>query len=360
MAVTLNHIAEKAKVSVTTVSRVLNNKNKKYRISDETQKLVLKTAKALNYRPNELARGLRLKKTHTIGLVVPDISNPFFASVTRIIQTSAYKSGYSLIVCNTDENFKSEIEQVELLRSKGVDGFIIMPVGVDSRHIKELKNDNIPLVLLDRCFDDIKTNSVVVDNYLGAYNAIEHLVKYGHTRIAIIQGLLNTSTNNERVKGYKDILTKYGITIDQRLIVGKDFRKENGYVETKLLLNLESPPTAIFTFSDLITIGALQAIVEEGLSIPEDISLVAFDDTEFAPFLMAPLTAVSQPKELMGEIAVKMLIEEIKAKGKLEKKRITLKPKLIIRNSVRPIAGPQKVINANNFNMSESLKASKI
>lgn len=349
MAVTLNDIAKKAKVSVTTVSRVLNNKNKKYRISDETQKLILKAAKSLNYRPNEVARGLRLKKTHTIGLIVPDISNPFFASVTRIIQTSAYKSGYSLIVCNTDENLKTEIEQVNLLRGKGVDGFIIMPVGTDSRHIKELKNDSIPLVLLDRCFDDIKTNSVVVDNYTGAYNAIEHLVKYGHKRIAIIQGLPNTYTNNARVKGYKDVLAKYGIPVDSKLIVGKDFRKENGYVETKILLNLEDSPTAIFTSSDLITIGALQAITEENLSIPDDISIVAFDDTEFAPYLISPLTSVNQPKELMGEIAVKILIEEIKAKGKLEKKRIILKPELVVRKSVRPIAVQKNLAEANSY-----------
>ena len=345
MAVTLDDIAKKAKVSVTTVSRVLNSKNKKYRISDETQKRVLKAAGMLHYRPNELARGLRLKKTHTIGLIVPDISNPFFASVTRIIQTSAYKLGYSLIVCNTDENIKTEVEQVELLRSKGIDGFIIMPVGVYSKHIQALIADQVPFVLLDRSFDDIKINSVVVDNYSGAYNAIEHLVKYGHRRIAIIQGLANTYTNNARVKGYMDVLTSYGIPIDQKLIVGKDFRKENGYVETKLLLNLENPPTAIFTSSDLITLGALQAIMEEELNIPDDISLVAFDDTEFAPFLVTPLTSVNQPKELMGEISVKILIEDIRAKGKMEKKRITLKPELIIRKSVRPIAGPQSMIN---------------
>lgn len=334
MAATINDIAAKAHVSVSTVSRVLSKQAKKYRISKNTEQLVLKTAKELNYRPNHIARGLRLKKTQTIGLLVPDISNPFFAYVTRIIQTFAYRIGYSLIVCNTDENIKTEIEQIELLRSKGVDGFIIMPVGVKYNHLEELLYDNIPLVLLDRCFDELETNSVVVNDYKGAFEAVEHLLAFGHKRIAIVQGLANTYTNSARVKGYKDALMKYKIPIDEDLIVGNDFRKENGYIETKILLKLENPPTALFTTSDLITIGALQAITEEGYKIPDNISIVSFDDTDFAPFLSAPLTAVSQPKELMGEVAVKLLIEDMKNKGQKEKKRIVLDSKLIVRNSV--------------------------
>jgi LacI family transcriptional regulator len=334
MAVTINDIAAKANVSVSTVSRVLSKQAKKYRISKNTEQLVLRTAKELNYRPNHIARGLRLKKTQTIGLVVPDISNPFFAYVTRVIQTFAYSAGYSLIVCNTDENIKTEVEQIELLRSKGVDGFIIMPVGVKYDHLEELLYDNIPIVLLDRCFDELQTNSVVVNDYKGAFQAVEHLLAYGHKRIAIVQGLANTYTNSARLKGYKDALAKYNIPLDENFIVGNDFRKENGYIETKILLKLENPPTAIFTTSDLITIGALQAITEEGCKIPDNISLVSFDDTDFAPFLSAPLTAVSQPKELMGEVAVKLLIEDMKSKGQKEKKRIVLDPKLIIRSSV--------------------------
>ena len=334
MAVTINDIASKANVSVSTVSRVLSKQVKKYRISKDTEQLVLKAAKELNYRPNHIARGLRLKKTQTIGLIVPDISNPFFAYVTRMIQTFAYGVGYSLIVCNTDENLKTEIEQIELLRSKGVDGFIIMPVGVKYDHLAELLYDNIPLVLLDRCFDELQTNSVVINDYKGAFEAVEHLLDYGHRRIAIIQGLPNTYTNSARLKGYKDALAKYNIPLDENLIVGNDFRKENGYIETKILLKLENPPTAIFTTSDLITLGALQAISEEGYKIPDDISIVAFDDTDFAPFLSAPLTAVSQPKELMGEVAVKLLIEDMNSKGQKEKKRIVLEPKLIVRNFV--------------------------
>jgi LacI family transcriptional regulator len=339
MSVTLKDIAVKAGVSVSIVSRILNNQAKKYRISPVTEARVLKAARELNYRPNQLARGLRMKKTHTIGLIVPDISNPFFAHIARVIQKQAYQEGYSLLVCNTDENINTEMEQIDIMRSRRLDGFIIMPVGVTHDHIDDLLANTIPLVLLDRCFDDCDTHSVVVDNYLGACQAVEHLTNLGHEQIAIIQGLPNTYTNNARVNGYKDILKKKHIAVDESLIVGNDFRKENGYTETKFLLKLQVPPTAIFTTSDLITLGALQAIYEENLKIPEDISIVAFDDIDFAPYLLTPLTAVEQPKELMGEVAVKLLIDDINDKGKTLKKRIVLKPKLVIRKSVHNRTG---------------------
>ncbi len=345
MTKTLNDIAKAAGVSVSTVSRVVNNKTEKYRISNKTKKLVIETAKKLNYRPNELARGLRLKKTHTIGLIVPDIANPFFSQVTRIIQTKAYQLGYSLIVCNTDENVETEIAQIELLRSKGIDGFILMPVGSDSDHIKKLLNSNFPIVLLDRCFDELRTNSVVVDNYKAAYNATEYLLKNGHRKIAIIQGIPRTYTSNARLNGYLDALKSFNVKIDEQYIVGKDFRRENGYIETKLLLNLEKPPTAIFTTSDLITLGALQAIFEERNLIPNDISIVSFDDIDFGPYLISPLTAVSQPKEMMGEMAVKLLLEDIKLKGKSEKKRIVLPAELIVRKSVRMLNKDEELLS---------------
>lgn len=334
LAITLKDIAEKTNCSVSTVSRVLNNKSKEFRISEETERLILETARKLNYRPNELARGLRLKKSHTIGLVVPDISNPFFAYVSHLIQRYAYNLGYSLVLCNTDEDIDLEIQQIELLRRKGVDGYIILPVGTKQEHINELLSHNKPLVLLDRIFHDMNTNAVVVDNKKGAYQAVKHLIDNGHKRIAIIQGLRNTSTNNARLAGYLDALKDNSIPIDERLMVGNDFRKENGYIETKLLLKIDAPPTAIFTTSDLITLGTLQAIAEEGKLIPRDVSVVAFDDIDYAPYLMAPLTSVRQPRDLMGQIAVKLLIDDIESRGTSKKEKLVLDPKLILRKSV--------------------------
>lgn len=335
--ITIEDIARKSGFSVSTVSRVLNRKAGKHRISGRTQELILRVAEEFKYRPNQLARSLRLKQTHAIGLIVPDISNPFFAYVTRSIQTSVHRMGYSLVVCDTDENLDLEIEHTNLLLSKGVDGLIIMPVGQSCEHLRKVRKEGIPFVLVDRTFDELEASSVVVDNYRGAFEAVEHLIAHGHTKIGIIQGLPNTSTNTGRLKGYLDALAKHGITPAEELMVGNSFRTESGYVETKVLLSIPSPPTAIFATSDLITLGVLEAIEEENLSIPNDISLVVFDEVDFGPFLKCPLTTVAQPKENMGELAVKILVDQLKSKQKKETKHIVLKPTLVKRDSVKDV-----------------------
>jgi LacI family transcriptional regulator len=346
MAVTLDDIAKRSGLSVSTVSRVINKKTKKYRISKKVELLVLKAAKELNYRPNQLARSLRLKKTQTIGLVAPDISNPFFAQIIKTIQAGLHQLNYSLVVCDSDENLELEVEHTNLLFSKGVDGLIVMPVGQHYSHFQYLLDNGIPVVTVDRGFDGLRTNMVVIDNHEGAFAAVEHLLRSGHRKIAIIQGLPDTFTSAGRLEGYKDALRKYGVPVDESLIVGKDFRKENGYIETKLLLQSPNRPTALFTTSDLITLGALQAIKEERLEVPRDVSLVAFDDLESADYFSCPITAVAQPKEILGEMAVKILIDEIHDPGKHEPRRIVLKPSLILRNSVRILSEPA-LIGAN-------------
>lgn len=334
MPATLHDIARKSGLSVSTVSRILNKKSAKFRISETTEKLVLKTARELNYRPNQLARGLRLKRTHTIGLVAPDLSNPFFASVMKSAQVVAHGLGYSLVVCDTDENEQMEIEHVNLLYSKGVDGMIVLPVGQKSSHFATYVEHAVPLVLVDRVFSDLNANTVLIDNYGGAREAVEYLIARGHRRIAIIQGLPSTYTSDERLRGYRDALSRNNIPIDESLIVGKDFRKQNGYVETKFLLGRSERPTAIFTTSDLITLGALEAIFEEGLEVPTDISVIAFDEVESADFFRCPITVIAQPRETIGEIAVRLVIEQIRSPKKLELRQIVLKPHLIIRDSV--------------------------
>ncbi|HEX7070697.1 MAG TPA: LacI family DNA-binding transcriptional regulator [Rhodothermales bacterium] len=352
MSATLNDIAAKAGVSVSTVSRVLNKKAKKYRISSETEERIVKAAKELSYRPNEIARGLRLKKTNTIGLIAPDVSNPFFAYIIKRVQSVAHGMGYSLIVCNTDENVDQEVSHVNLLFRNRVDGLIAMPVGTRYDHYADWIDKGLPLVLLDRCFDQLNVRSVVVDNYAGSYEAVEHLIGYGHERIAFIQGLPGTYTNSARLSGYRDALETHGLPYDPELVVGADFRQENGYMETKLLLSKPDRPTAIFATSDMITLGALQAIYEEGLSIPDDISIVMFDDVDFAPFLRCPLTAVRQPKELMGEMAVKMLVDEVRGErqgaDRQGASRVMLKPRLVRRLSVAAPGGATDLVHVSS------------
>lgn len=334
-SITLKSIADRLKVSVTTVSRVLNGKSDRYRISKETQELILSAAKELSYSPNQLARGLRLKRTHTIGYIIPDISNPFFSSIAKSVEKSARKSGYSILLCDSEEDTKMEEILLQLMIDRKVDGLIISPVGLEVDHLKRIAQKNIPIVLLDRYFPELKLPFVTSDNYKGALDAINMLIDNGHKRIACIQGLVNTSPNNDRVKGYIDAHKLHNIIVDKNLIVGDSFGEENGYIETKLLLKQENPPTAIFAISNLISLGAIKAISEEGLKIPEDISMISFDDQPYSRFLSTPMTTVAQQNTQIGQIAFKLLIDQIEANRQLEPKGIFLPTKLISRDSVK-------------------------
>lgn len=333
-SVTLKSIAEKVGVSPSTVSRVLSGKARPYRISKETEEAVQRVANDLEYTPDQLARGLRLKRTHTIGLVIPDISNPFFASVARSIEIEARKVSYSIILCDTQEETKLEIDSLRLLQSRKVDGLIICPAGQESEHLKPLCSNGIALVIVDRCFSDLRCSNVVSDNYGGSVEAVCHFFEKNHRIIGFIQGLLNTSVNNDRVRGYKDAHKTHNIPIDESLIVGDSFGEGNGYIGAKLLLNRSPQPTAIFTASNLISLGALRAISEEGLKIPDDISMISFDDQPYSDYLSTPMTTVAQQTTEMGQIAFKLLMDQIDGKKASEKTYVVLPAKLILRKSV--------------------------
>jgi LacI family transcriptional regulator len=333
--VTLKNIADRLNVSVTTVSRVLNGKSDRYRISKETQDLITSAAKELSYSPNQLARGLRLKRTNTIGYIIPDISNPFFSSIAKSVEKSARKSGYSILLCDSEENTKIEENLLQLMIDRKVDGLIISPVGLEVTHLAEIAQKNIPIVLLDRYFPELNLPFVTSDNYKGALEAVDLLIKNGHRRIACIQGLVNTSPNNDRVRGYIDAYKTNELSVDKNLIVGDSFGEENGYIETKLLLKQDNKPTAIFAVSNLISLGAIKAISEEGLKIPEDISMISFDDQPYSRFLATPMTTVAQQNAQIGQIAIKLLIDQIQSNRRLEPKGIFLPTTLVSRDSVK-------------------------
>ena len=332
---TLKSIAEKLELSVSTVSRVLNGKSSHYRISKETEELILKAKKDLNYTPNQLARGLRLKRTNSIGYIIPDISNPFFASIAKSVEKSARKFGYSMLLCDSEENTEIEQTSLQLMLNRKVDGLIISPVGLEVSHLKAIIQKNVPVVLLDRYFPDLDIPFVTSDNYQGALDAVNLLIENGHTRIACIQGLKNTSPNNDRVKGYVDAHLTHDLPIDESLIVGDSFGEENGYIETKLLLKKANIPTAIFSISNLISLGAIRAISEEGLKIPDDISMISFDDQPYSRFLATPMTTVAQQNYQIGLIATKLLIDQIESNRRIEPKGIFLPTKINIRDSVK-------------------------
>ena len=336
--ITLNRVADHAGVSVSTVSRVLAGKARSYRITKETEEAVRKAAEELHYVPNFIAMSLRLRRTNTIGLIIPDISNQFFASIARSIEIESRKLKYSLILCDSQENTELEIESIAILVKRKVDGLLICPVGIEYNHIKKISEKQIPVVIIDRYMADLDFPSVVSDNYRGALEAINYLVGNGHRQIAFIQGLAGTTVNNDRVKGYCDALQNHNIPINANYIVGDSFGIDNGYISTKLLLSMSDRPTAIFSVSNLVSLGVLRALQEENLKVPDDISIISFDDQVYSDFLATPITTIKQPQTEMGRIACKLLINQIEFDSQYPNKTIVLPNKLIIRRSVKKIA----------------------
>jgi LacI family transcriptional regulator len=336
----VNDIRELARLldlSITTVSRVLNGKSEKYRISLETTERVRQAAKDYNYSPNRIARGLKLDRTDTIGLIIPDISNPFFADIAQSIEKEARAKGFSLILCDSGDDLNIEKDLISLLRSHKVDGIIIAPVGTRFEHIVDIYNTGLPLVIIDRCSPDINLPTITSDNYQGSYDATTYLISLGHKKIACIQGMPESYPNKERLRGYLDACRDNNIVIDEDLIVGDSFVMENGYRQTRIILSMEDPPTAIFAFSNLISLGVIKATNETGMRIPEDISLISFDEQPYSAFLGTPMTTVNQKKSEIGQIAIDVLLKFILKKEYKKGVYMKLKTDLIVRDSVKSL-----------------------
>ena len=331
---TLQTIAEHLHLSVSTVSRVLNGKSEQYRISTRTQQAVRDMARQLDFKPNQLARSLRLRKTQTLGLVIPDISNPFFAQIARSVEIEARSRHYSIILCDTQESTDLEIESIRLLRSREVEGLILLPVGQQSKHLTNLQAQGFPVVIVDRFLPDLDLPYVASDNYQGAYDAVSYLVDRGHTEIACLQGLPGTSPNEQRVRGYREALQAHGIVPDMNLIRGDSYGSQTGYEQTRELLSEKPSITALFALSNLIGLGAVRAIAELNLRIGEDISILCFDDQPYLAYMDPPITTIDQQNKEMGCLAVRLLFDRLTGKTK-DNKGVLLSTKFIERKSVK-------------------------
>jgi len=331
---TIKDIAKIAKISPTAVSMALNDRP---RIGSETRKKILRIAKELNYQPNYVARSLVIKRSHTIGLIITTILNPFYPELAKGVEDKAIELGYNIIVCSTNYDFKLEKYYINMLRSKGVDGIIFSSVEVNDPNIKPLVEDHFPFILVNRRIHNRliakKINYIVLDNFLGGYMAMEHFLKLGHQRIAIIAGALNISTAVERTEGAKKSLRDYGVKLDPNLLVECNFSKELAYHAAKKFLSMKTPPTAIFAENDFMALGARESILDSGLKIPEDMALIGFDDIALTALKGVELTTITQKKYEMGSLAVKILIDKIKNKTSSTVNQIVLEPELVIRNS---------------------------
>ena len=332
MKETLSSIAERTGYSITTVSRALSGQAEKYRISERARKEIAEEARRCNYSPNIIARNLRTNRTNTIGLILPSVANPYFADLSSVIISEAHRNGYTTIVTDSMESEYNQKANIAMLISRRVDGIIAAPCGDNPALLEEINKTNIPVILVDRPFKDSHLPHVTTNNYAGGFDATNYLIRNGHKRIACIQGVKTSVPNRKRVAGYMDALKRVGLE-ENAVVVGNEFSLQNGYLETKLLLNSKSAPTAIFTLSNTIGLGAIKAIREAGLRIPEDISLVVFDNNIYMDYLIPPITRVSQPVEEMAKLSVKLLFESIESDKRLST-QIELAPELIARDSV--------------------------
>ena len=326
--VTAKDVADLAGVSTATVSRVLNNHP---HVTDETRSKVLGAMEQLGYQPSRVARRLRMETTHILGLII-DIANPFFTSVVCGIEDVAYANQYSLLLCNSDDDPARESLYVDVLQAERVAGIIIAPTDENSTFYEPLLRNGVSIVAMDRRLRPFDVDTVLVNNVKGAYQATSHLIRLGHRRIGLIGGPSRITTGRERQEGYEKALSEHGLEPDQRLIKVGDFKQDSGYQRACELLEMEEPPTAIFTANDLMTLGALNAIHEKGLKIPRDVAIVGFDDMPWAPSLDPPLTAVAQPTYELGCTAANLLLQRIADQDR-EIVEMKLEPTLIIRES---------------------------
>ncbi len=329
---TIREVAESAGVSYATVSHVINNTRI---VSQETRERVLAAMQSLNYRPNALARSLRQGKTNTIGLVLPDSANPFFAEISRSIEDEAFKRGYSVFLCNTELDIQRELFYVDVLSKKQVDGIVFVAAGDQADSLDFLVSRNMPVVMVDRNVPNVEVDAVLTDNQLGGLLATRHLLELGHTRIACIAGPSSITPSAERLIGYRKALQEAGLSYDENLILRGDYHAQSGMEITHSILKMNPRPTAIFALNDLMALGALRAAAEAGCSIPRDLAVVGYDDLELAHFTNPPLTTIAQPKKEIGVQAVHLLVERISRKSS-SPIRLVLPPELIVRRSTQP------------------------
>jgi len=326
----MKDIAKRAKVSVITVSRALNNRPD---INPETKKRILKIARNLNYTTDQLARGLVTRKTRTIGVLVPDNVDSFYAAVVQGIGDECRERGYGIFLWNTLDSADKELEYLRQAREKRTDGILLYPVQADKRYLSELKRSPSPIVFLNRHTDDPHFDHVMNDNVHGAYLAVHHLIKRGHQRIAYVCAKQDSSTGRERISGCRKAIEEAGFSPDTLELLLCEENIESSYQLVKDLVAREKPPSAIFMWDDRLAVSAIKAIHEIGLRIPDDVAVVGYDDIEIAAYLYPPLTTVRQPSHQIGETAARILLNKLESKDKPIPQKIVLKPELVIRES---------------------------
>ncbi len=329
---TIRDVAEHARVSTTTVSHVVNSTRK---VDPRTAARVEAAIKALGYRPNALARSMRRGRTHTVGIVVPDIANPFFGDLARSLEDHMFEAGYSAIICNSDGDEDKEARYLDVLLSKKVDGLLLIAASQPSEGLRHLVESGPPTVVVDRELGDLPVSQVMVENHRGGYLAGRHLLELGHRDIAVIAGPGGTGTSARRLEGFRHAIDEAGLRIRQERIFRGDFRAASGRAAMDGWLQSAVPPTAVFAENDLMAIGALSSAHTSDVDVPVDLSVVGFDGIAFGADVTPPLTTVAQSTNDVATTAIEMLFERLRDR-EAPPQRVELPVSLLVRGSSGP------------------------
>lgn len=333
ISATMKDVAKKSGLSIATISKYINGGN----VLEENRVVIDKAIKELGFEVNEIARGLKTNKTMTIGLLIPSLENIFFTSIVSNIESILIKNGYSTIICDYKEDKSLEKQKLDFLVKKMVDGIITMPMGCDLEVINSVINRNIPVVLIDRALKGVECDTVLVDNLNASYNALEQLIILGHKRIGIICGPEDIYTAQERLKGYERVHEDYDMTIESELIKKGDYQVESGYRLLLELIEMEEPPTAVLVTNYEMTLGAVMAINESDIKVPDDISIIGFDNLQLAKVVKPPLSIVIQPVKQIGEVAANMILRRLKGDNSNFPSMIRLKTELMLKDSIKKV-----------------------
>ncbi len=340
---TIKDVAKYAGVSIATVSKYLNGGN----VLDKNEKHINEAIEVLDYKVNLMARGLKTNKTMTVGILIPSFVNIFFTTIVSNIENILLQKGYSTIICDYREDEELEQKKLEFLIKKNVDGIIMVPYGNISKQIQDIIDQETPVVLLDRNINNLNCDVVLTDNINGSYDAVEQLIKRGHKRIGIICGPENIYTSQERLKGYHRVHEDYSIPIDKDLIKYGDYQTESGHQKLIELLNLKDPPTAVFVTNYEMTLGAIISINENNINIPEELSIIGYDNIQMAQIVQPPLSIVTQPMQEIGETAAKTILQRLRGDMTKFPAIYRLKSDVLIKKSVKNIDIQQKNDSSN-------------
>ena len=335
MNVTLKDIAVKTGFSITTVSLVLNNKTT--RVSNKTKHIIKKVAQELNYIPNQTAISLVKKESKTLGLIVSDISNPFFSELSKGISAKAAEYGFNIMLCDTEDSYELTMRYLRILVSKNVDGIIMtlsQDINDNNLSLIEtfLENHILPVVLVERSDPLIMSDCVVGNHKMGSYLATRHLIELGHRNVGCITGPSHLEATKYRLEGFKTAFKESGLKFRKELVVEGNYHIESGCIGTKKILDIDSGITAIHVFNDMMAYGVFECLKDKGITVPDQISVVGFDDIFFSKMLYVPLTTIALPIHQMGGKAVQLLIERI-INNKLPWRCNIVEPKLVVRKS---------------------------